>query len=303
MLTETARNVCLDAIAKRARPTKREIDRILSRTSFEELATIAAEVPILDGPDWDLFEHPYESSETDWWHVWGDTENLTVDPDMPFQWTNLNDTGERFVDSFYPTNGILRESSLQDEESDANSLARLVEMLRVHMDRITNGTARQACDMQRHARDSIKSEKKSGNGPYRATHMSENLQDRVMPTITLEPRSHNYPVHLQRQHETHNIIVHDQTSAKHHSEVPNTSVKGRFIQLRNEDLRLQYLFKLLKSQENISTHAGRRRSHEHRPRGKWYIGHPPRQIITMEEYEARPETILGSKSHTRRVRW
>ncbi|KAK2029594.1 hypothetical protein LX32DRAFT_693177 [Colletotrichum zoysiae] len=156
MLTETARNVCLNAIAKSARTTKREIDRILSRTSFEELATIAAEVPIPDGPDWDLFENPHESSETDWWHVWDDTENLTVDPDMPFQWTNLNDTGEMLVDSFSPTNGILSENSLQDEDSDVNSLARLVEMSRVHMDLITNGTSRQTCDMQRHARDSIK---------------------------------------------------------------------------------------------------------------------------------------------------
>ncbi|KAK2056602.1 hypothetical protein LY76DRAFT_617755 [Colletotrichum caudatum] len=320
MLTETARNVCLNAIAKRARTIKRGIDRILSRTSFEEIAAIAAAVPMPDSPDWDLCEHPHESSEIGWWHVWNDTEDLTVDPDMPFQSTNLNDTGERLVDSLSPTNGIFRESSLQDEDSDAKSLARLVEKFRIHMDFSMNGTARQTLDTHRHARDSIKSENKSGNGPYQAMHTSENLENRVMPTITIEPRSHDYSAHLQTQRlavtngdksslnlppkdETHNIIVYDQYSAKHHSEVPNTSAKERFVQLRDEDLRLQSLFKLLKSQESISTHAGRRRIQEHRLRRKRYIGHPLRQSITMEEHEARPDKTLGSQSHTRRVRW
>ncbi|KAK1573161.1 uncharacterized protein LY79DRAFT_526229 [Colletotrichum navitas] len=311
MLTEIARNMYLKATADRARTIRREIDRILNFASLEEFATIAAQIPIPDDPDWDLFEPPRESSDIGR-STWDDSEDVTTD---------LNAAGSRAVDPFSPSNGILDENNLEDIRSDNSSLARLVEVFRIRMRRGSNdSTGRKACDMRITARDSINNRKQSINGLFQAINPSENLTETVMPTVSPTPRSHGCPVYLRKQRlivenvdqfssnipfkdQTHNIVVHDQFSAKHPSGLPKTNLKERFTQLSNEAVRVQSLLRFLKSQESTPTQIGRRRGHKGRLRGQNNIAHPLKQSVTMEEYEARPDAIFGEKGYVRMVRW
>ncbi|EFQ25832.1 hypothetical protein CGRA01v4_14232 [Colletotrichum graminicola] len=307
MLTETARDMYLKATANRARTIKREIDRIINLASLEEFATIAAQVPIPDDPDWDLFEPPQESSDIGL-STWSDSEDVT---------TNLNATGSRVVNPFSTSNGILDEKNLQDSRSDNSSLARLVDAFRIRVKRGSNdSTARKAGDIQITARDAINNKKQSINGLIQAINPSESLTEMVMQTISLTPRSHDRSVYRRKPHlivenvnkfssnippkdQTHKIVVYDQFSAKHPSDLLKTNLKEYFIQLSNEAVRVQSLSRFLKSQESASMQTRRGR----RQRIQNNIAHPLRQSDTMEEYKAKQEAILDKTSYMRMVRW
>ncbi|KAK1981560.1 hypothetical protein LZ30DRAFT_592424 [Colletotrichum cereale] len=315
MLTETARDMCLQAITNRAQTIKAEINRILNLVSFEEFATIVAEIPVSNDPDWDLIETPRENRST-----WGDCKHLTAINDLLSRREVLRAVWGRFADALSPDISILDENDSQDERSDASSLARLVEMFRIHMERASNdGTARQACDMQRFA-GSIQDETQSRNSLSHANHTSRNPENTEIPAVSLETRSHNGSVHLGTSRltvtkidesstdllpkdQSCNNFVLDESSARCPSDGLKTNLREHFIQQWNEAALIQSLFRLLKSQENGSTEARKRRSRKHRSREQRNVGHPLRQSITMEEYEARPDAMLGRKKYGRRVQW
>ncbi|KAK2016185.1 hypothetical protein LZ32DRAFT_107335 [Colletotrichum eremochloae] len=320
MLSETAREVCLNVITNRARTIKGEIDRILNLASTEEFATIVAEIPISHDPDWDLLEPPQETSGSDWW-TWDDAEDLTADPDVPLRQAELNVTREMAVESISPTNGMLEEHNSQDERSDTSSLASLIKMFRIHMERDTNDdAARQACAIQKPDRDSIQNEDQSRNSGFQAINRYGNLEDTAMATVPPEIQSHDCAVYLRTprlagenvdepslnippKYQTQNIVIHDQNSAEFPSDISKTSLREYFIQLWNEAVRVESLFRLLKSQEKGSMKARRPRNHRHRLMGPKNIIHPLRQSVTMEEYEARPDITFGRRNNGTRIKW
>ncbi|OBR04255.1 hypothetical protein CH63R_13382 [Colletotrichum higginsianum IMI 349063] len=307
MLTELERAIRFGALLGRIESLREEINRIHD-SEPADFAAFVAQIPVSNDPDWDV----EDSLSNDVCNAWAAWEDATLESHTVSSPESSNAAAAAATSSPL-SNERLDKSNLKDTQSDASTLAILVQKFIYRPKRIKRDDG----DGQPSAMQYLG---QSSNGsPSGLKASATTALTAFSTTATLQSTS----VHLQpptsasassSASASTSVSVSASASASASADVahgivtqirPEGSKVRRmrhFFRLRDELVSLLSVFNVLENQEEDFEQARKQCIENYRRRRGQRTAHPLRQSMTMEEQEAISDKRLG-KQKERTVWW
>ncbi|WQF90096.1 hypothetical protein CDEST_15110 [Colletotrichum destructivum] len=305
MLTELERAIRFGALLGRIESLREKINRIHD-SEPGDFATFVAQIPVSNDPDWDV----EESLSNDVCNAWAAWEDATLESHTVSSPESSNAAAAAAAaTSSPPSNERLDKSTLSDTQSDASTLAILVQKFIYRPKCIKKDDG----DGQPSAMQYLGQSSNGSPSGLKAT--ATTALTAVSTTATLQSTSvHLQPLTSASASSSASASASASTSASASANVAHgivTQIRPegskvrrmrRFFRLRDELVGLLSVFNVLENQEEDVEQARKQCMENYRRRREQRTAHPLRQSMAMEEHEDISDKRLG-KQRERTVWW